>query len=330
MRIIKTKTKSVLILAMVLLLSFTTFATSAIAPIEQNAINILNGFYAPYYFNKDHQLYLKANAIKNLNKPIHTVIVGSSHLQSLSISDVGNDCINLSIGGGTFQDKLNTLGLLDYYNVKYNRVIMDFTMVELCGYVKGDSKTNSLNSFGKYFIEVIKNKKKSKPIADFNKYYKNTDGFDLDKKYVEKELDKMTFYYRKDFSTLYSDLVYMNREENLAKINEIIDSEASIAKFKVSDEAKLIVIDMIKYFNDKNIKVNLMMIPKPPAIFDKLEMYKFRVVREMTELFINLVVNYGCRVEGAYDPHFIGATMDDFYDAYHMYPESFKKFYKFD
>lgn len=314
---------------MILLLSFTAFAITPIDPIEQNAINILNGSYAPYYFNKDHQLYLKANAIKNLNKSINTVIIGSSHLQSLSKEDVGSDCINLSIGGGTFQDKLNTLGLLEYYKVKYDRVIMDFTMVELCGYVKDNSKTNPLSSFGNYFLEVISKKKKSKPVADFNKYYKNVDNFDLTKKYTEKELDKKEFYYRSDFSALYSDLVYENREASMAKIDEIIESEANIAKFKISDEAKRIVIDMIKYFNSKKIKVNLMMIPKPPKIFDELEMYKFPVVREMTELFINLVVDYGCRVEGAYDPHFIGATMDDFYDAYHMYPSSFKKFYKF-
>lgn len=290
----------------------------------------MNGYYAPYYFSKDHQLYLKANAIKNLNKSIHTVIVGSSHLQSLATKDVGADCINLSIGGGTFQDKLNTLGLLDYYKVKYDRIIMDFTMVELCAYTNADAKASPLNSFGKYFIEVIKNKKKSKPITDFNTHYKNTEAFDLNKKYTEEELDKMSFYYRKDFSTLYSDLVYINRETNLAKLNEIIDSESNISKFKISGEAKQIVIDMIKYFNSKSIKVNLMMIPKPPAIFNKLEMYKYKVVREMTELFINLVINYGCRVEGAYDPNFIGATMEDFYDCYHMYPESFEKFYKFD
>lgn len=310
--------------------SFTNFAATAITPIEQNAKNILNGYYAPYYFSKDHQLYLKANAIKNLKKSIHTVIVGSSHLQSLTKEDVGTECINLSIGGGTFQDKLNTLGLLDYYNVKYQRVIMDFTVVELCNYIKEDSKTNPLNSFGEYFVEVIKNKKKSKPILNFNKYYKNTDDFNLGLKYTKQEIDKNSFYYRSDFSTLYSDLVYANRENHLNGIDAIIDSEANIKNFKVSNEAKYIVADMVKYFNKKNVKVNLMMIPKPPIIFDKLEMYKFDVVREMTELFMNLVVNYKCRIEGAYDPHFIGATMEDFYDCYHMYPDSFKKFYKFD
>ncbi len=320
----------IIIFLLSLVFSFTSFAVSSKTAIEQNAINILNGSYAPYIFNKDHQLYLKANAIKNSNKSIHTVIIGSSHLQSLFTKDVGTNCINLSIGGGTFQDKLNTLGLLEYYKVKYNRVIMDFTMVELCNFIIGDSKTNPLNSFGKYFIEVIKNKKKSKPIIDFNKYYKNVDGYDLTRKYNEEELDKNLFYYRQDFSTLYSNLVYINREAHMSKIDEIMESEANIAKFKISKEAKYIVIDMIKYFNNNNIKVNLMMIPKPPDIFDKLEMYKFPVVREMTELFINLVVNYGCRIEGAYDPHFIGATMEDFYDCYHMYPESFKKFYKFD
>lgn len=328
----KTVLKKSLIISILLsiVLSFISFAEVSKSEIEQNAINILNGYYAPYYFSKDHQLYLKANAIKNLNKSIHTVIVGSSHLQSLATKDVGADCINLSIGGGTFQDKLNTLGLLDYYKVKYDRIIMDFTMVELCAYTNADVKASPLNSFGKYFIEVIKNKKKSKPITDFNTHYKNTEAFDLNKKYTEEELDKMSFYYRKDFSTLYSDLVYINRETNLVKLNEIIDSESNISKFKISGEAKQIVIDMIKYFNSKSIKVNLMMIPKPPAIFNKLEMYKYKVVREMTELFINLVVNYGCRVEGAYDPNFIGATMEDFYDCYHMYPESFEKFYKFD
>ena len=136
---------------MILLLSLTTFATGAISPIEQNAINILNGYYTHYFFSKEHQIYLKANAIKNLNKSIHTVIIGSSHLQSLSTNDVGTDCINLSIGDGTFQDKLNTLGLLDYYKVKYNRVIMDFTVIGMCNFIKEDFKTDQLNSFGNYF-----------------------------------------------------------------------------------------------------------------------------------------------------------------------------------
>ena len=322
------------ILAIIILLSlvfsFTSFAATDKTLIEQNAINILNGYYAPYYFSKNHQIYLKANAIKNLNKSIHTVIIGSSHLQSLTKEDVGADCINLSIGGGTFQDKLNILGLLDYYKVKYDRVIMDFTVVELCNYIKADLKDNPLNSFGNYFIEIIKKKKKSKPITDFNMYYKNEEGFDLTKKYKEEELDKKEFYYRKDFSTIFSDIVYENKVGDEKKLKEIIDSESALAYFKVSSEAKSIVINMIKYFNNKKIKVNLMMIPKPPEEFDRLEMYKFSIVREMTELFMNLVVNYGCRIEGAYDPHFIGVTMDDFYDYYHMYPESFKKIYKFD
>ena len=322
------------ILTIIMLLSltftFTSFAAQSITPIEQNAINILSGSYAPYYFSKNHQLYLKANAIKNLNRPIHTVIIGSSHLQSLSTSDVGADCINLSIGGGTFQDKLNILGLLDYYNIKYSRVIMDFTLTELCNYIKADTKSNPFNSFGNYFISVIKNKKKSKPITNFNNYYKNEEDFDLTKKINEYELDKNLFYYRNDFSTLYGAFIYENREVYMGELNKLIDAESNVKDFKVSSEAKSIVIDTIKYFNKKNIKVNLMMIPKPPVIFDKLEMHKYQVVREMTELFINLVVYYGCRIEGAYDPHYIGAAMDDFYDGYHMYPESFKKFYHFD
>ncbi len=324
------KKKKILTIILSLALPFTSFAAQSVTPIEQNAINILSGSYAPYYFSKNHQLYLKANAIKNLNRPIHTVIIGSSHLQSLSISDVGTDCINLSIGGGTFQDKLNILGLLDYYNVKYSRIIMDFTVTELCNYVKADIKENPLNSFGNYFINVVKNKKKSKPITNFNKYYKNEENFDLIIKFKENELDENLFYYRQDFSTLYSNIVYTNKSTNNSEIEKIIESESSIKKFKINNEAKTIVVDIIKYFNKKNIKVNLMMIPKPPVIFDKLEMYKYQVIREMTELFINLVVYYGCRIEGAYDPHFIGATMEDFYDGYHMYPESFKKFYHFD
>ena len=334
--------KNLIILLAIFTLPLTNFATNqgvetatngeeAKSEIEQSAINLLAGWSMPYYFNKEHQVFLKANAVKNFKKHVNTVVVGSSHLQSISSEDVGNECINLSVGGGTFQDKLNAFGMLDYYGVTYDKVVMDVTLIEICNMNFEDNKKNPINSFGEYFLDILdKKEKKREPITDFNKYYDNKDNLDLKVKFKLEDADKNFFHYTKDLSTIYADFVYGERKnKNLEESKKFIETDRLCATIHINKKAKDIFTKLIKYLKDKNIEIYIMMVPKPPYLFDELVMSSYPIVTEMNYFLIELVDKYGVKVEGSYDPHFMGAVIDDYYDNYHLLPTSFKKYYKF-
>lgn len=299
--------------------------------IEESAINLLAGWSLPYYFNKEHQVFLKANAVKNLKSQVSTIVVGSSHLQSISSVDVGSDSINLSIGGGTFQDTLNSFGLLDYYGITYDNVIMDLTLIELSNSKFEDSKSNPINSYGEYFLDVLDKKKKVKnPITDFNKYYKNKDKLDLKIKFKLEDADLNTFHYTSDLSTIYANYVYGNmKNKNIEESKNFIEADKLCATIHIDEKAKSIFTKLIKYLKEKNIDVYVMMVPKPPYLYELLDMNSYQIVSEINLYLIDLIEKYGIRTGGSYDPHFMGVSIDDYYDNYHLLPTSFNKYYSF-
>lgn len=320
-------------------LPLTNFATNQVnevaeakSEIEQSAIDLIDGWSVPYYFDKEHQVFLKANAVKNFKSQVNTVIAGSSHLQSLSSEDVGSDAINLSIGGGTFQDKLNAFGLLDYYGVKYDKVVMDLTMIELYKTKFEDNKANAINSFGKYFLDVLdKKEKKTNPITNFNKHYKNKTNLDLKAKFKLEDADKNTFHYKSDLSTIYPEYIFGEKKnKNAGDVKGFYDADKMCANIHIDKEAKSIFTKLMQYLKEKNVSVYIMMVPKPPYIYDDLEMGNYPIVGEINYYLIELIEKYGCKIGGSYDPHFMGVTIDDYYDNYHMLPPSFKKYYYFE
>lgn len=339
MKSLKVK-KLIAIITAIALFPFATFATSTSngdknvkSEIEESAINLLSGWSVPYYFNKEHQIFLKANYIKNFKSPINSVILGSSHMQSISSDSVKTDCINLSIGGGTLQDKLNFFGLLEYYDIKYDRVVMDITLIELTNMNFEDNKANPINSFGEYFLDILdKKEKKREPIVDFNKYYKNGDKLDLKVKYKLEDVDKNIFHYRSNLSTAYS--VYLTSDEmknkDVNKKKEFLMTEKLCKDYHINKKAKQIFTKLIEYLNDKKIKVNIIIIPKPPYIYEELNMGSYEIVTEMVNYLTELVTKNLFKLEGFYDPKFMGVTIDDYYDNYHLLPSAFAKYYKFD
>ena len=105
---------------LVLLFTFEAYAVSY--KIEEAAKNALNGWCIPCILEKEEQMHFKASVIKNLKKKVNVITIGSSHLQGVTTTDVGDDYINLAIGGSTLKDRISILGLLEFYGIKYNSI----------------------------------------------------------------------------------------------------------------------------------------------------------------------------------------------------------------
>ena len=78
---------------------------------EISAINCLNGYLVESINMPAEQRYFKANIIKNINRDIDRITIGSSHMLTIRYEDKNIDHINLSVGGANLKDRLSILGL---------------------------------------------------------------------------------------------------------------------------------------------------------------------------------------------------------------------------
>ena len=148
----KTKILFIILALSVFLNAFNAFSYCdpkvRIKEIEQSAKNIVNGKCVLVENVYETTRFLKANVIKNMNRDLDTVLIGSSNMLPYLNKDNTKKFLNLSIGGANLQERLNVLGLLSAYGIKYkNRVMvcLDTCHISDAGY--------DLNDFDKVLLE---------------------------------------------------------------------------------------------------------------------------------------------------------------------------------
>ena len=116
---------------------------------------------------------------------------------------------------------------------------------------------------------------------------------------------------------------------NLEETKKVLEADKMCATIHIDKKAKDVFTKLIKYLKEKNVDIYIMMVPKPPYLFDELTMNYYPILTEINLYLMELIEKYGVKVGGSYDPHFMGVTIDDYYDNYHLLPTSFKKYYKY-
>ena len=172
---------------------------------ELSAINCLKGYLVQSINMPDQQRYFKANIIKNINRDIERITIGSSHMLTIRYDDDNIDHINLAVGGATLQDRLSIFGLLHYYNIKYKYVNLEIDIPSFTDTAfKINSDYNFLNDYAEYFIKVLNDEDVSDfEYCDFNETYVNkyeNIGYDLNYRTKDKSLINEKFYYDKEAS----------------------------------------------------------------------------------------------------------------------------------
>ena len=329
----KNKFKSVIVVALIVALTFNSYSNTSISDIETCALNTLKGSYVAAVMEQNQQRFYKANIIKNMPKHVDVVTIGSSHLLTVSNEDVGDSHINLSIGGSTLQDRLNVLGMLEYYGISYDKLIYELDIASLVSGIDLSTKSNIFNSFGNYFLNVLKSSYSEIPIdLDYNKYYVNKYNLPLTEFYrVEEKVPEDWFYYKPDASIglaksikHYTDELKNNNREILFKV------DVAYKDAHIREEAKQIIIKTFKYMKSKNIRISLVMVPRPPYVFNSVGMKDYELLQEINEFATYLSKEFDCKVSGSIDPNVIGAKDEDYYDGFHMYADRISKFINID
>lgn len=324
------------ILAVILLISMSAnsiFATGVLTDNERTAISALSGNIVYSLNDAKQQRYFKANYIKNLNHDLDTIAIGSSYMLSLSSTDVGNsNFANLAVGAANLQDRINILGLLDCYNIKYNNIILE---LDMRSFFEGDAFTlndanNAFNKYGNYFLEVISGTENpSKPSLDFNDSYVNEFDFSkelIKKDYTQYDLDPYMYYYRPDGSLIKADanLLFDDKYKNDTR-QAVIAGDKALEPVHMYAKSIDVVSKLAEYFHNKGIKVTFVIAPRSNYCYDTAGLENFSLPQEITALLSELSTRYGYTFRGSFNPYDLGMTEADFDDGFHLNEAAVKK-----
>ena len=322
--------KLTIILILIFIISFKCICSSSITDNEASAINALKGNLV-CCINDGYQVrYFKANIIKNMKKDIEVISIGSSHLLTLSNDSVRGEYINLSVGGANLQDRLNILGLLDLYDVKYKKIIYEIDIASFLPTARtGETYSIDFKPYGDYFFNrLIGLQYNPKPDLDFNKTYVNkyldNELWNLWNVYDEKSIPSDIVYYSRDASIAYPKHLYELQYKNRVKQEtDLIKGDKNISKIKLNDESVMITSAIMQYFANCNVEVVILLIPRPPHVYLESNMMTSSFLYDLNNLVTSYYNRYNVKVLGSFNPFDINITDDDYYDALHIKPEVF-------
>ena len=318
----------------ILHLTISVNADAAITDNEISAINALNGHYVCSINNAYQERYFKANVIKNLNREVEVISLGSSHFMTLSKNAVKSDYINLSLGGANLQDRLNILGLLDLYNVRYKKVIYEIDLATFLPDARKSEKYNvDFKMYGDYFCKkILGGVDNVRPALDFNSKYVNefADNFvwDLTKVYDVNNLSDQSVYYRPDASQYYPKALYdKDRGAKDAQNQDMIAHDKALHDLTINEDSKKVLDALMKYFYDNGIDVTIVVVPRSPYVYDKSDMISSTFVYNINNLIYKYYTDYNVCVCGSFNPHDMNIKDEDYYDSIHVVPDKMLELY---
>ena len=294
---------------------------------DASAINCLNGYYVPGINMPDQQRYFKANIIRNINRDIERVTIGSSHMLTIRYEDDNIDHINLSVGGANLQDRLNILGLLHFHNVKYKFVNFE---IDIPSFTETAFIINKgydfLSDYGDYFLKVLNGEDVSDfTYIDYNKNYKNlyeNIGYNLYYKTKDKLNFYKLFYYDKEASQhIPEELNNGNDSWKENTVSSLAVSDQILKNMHINQKSVDVYNKIFKYFEDNDVEVNIILIPRSPRIYDSENMNSFPIVNEIMEYAFNISKNKGVKITGSLNPHYINSKDEYYFDGLHFKQE---------
>ena len=288
---------------------------------ELSAINCLMGNYVCCINDAYQQRYFKSNIIKNMDSEVDTLVIASSHFLQLSLDDDNKKFLNLSLGAATFRDKLNILGLLELCKIKYKKVIFE---MDIPGFI--DVGLNEpyefapFHKYGRYLMNLLDGKTTNDDIKiDFNNYYlnnyKDIPMWNLSKVYTSSELEENMIYYKPNAAQVST--MPNNFNEDVLR-ESLINDAYGLSEVSMNERAKNLMTKLLYYFKYKNIDVHIVVVPRPPYLYDGCKMNEYKIVKQINE-YVDIVSKlFGYEVTGSFNPHDMGINEDDYVDAFHL------------
>ncbi len=333
------------------------FTTNVDGSVEKNAAElILSGHGAEGLVNYDERL-LKRLCIYGIDKSTEVLALGSSRVALITSNMVEGSFFNLSVTGAGLEDIIGIFGVTsvngfsperviialdpwfinsEYSSGRFKGILTDgysHCLVDLMGYSPEDVGYSPAVS-GKYLgsgydtcffdfppkmqlelfsipyfqssLEMLLNPVIATHLLPVDKFWSYDASIRADGSYC------YPYEYREN---IYEE-IYGLAEDQIK--TRIIGSENA----KFGDKNVKIFRDFVASLTNMGIRVDLIEVPLNPILWDHMLQHEhYQPIIQSEELFRSIAKETGCNIIGSFDPHDLGAEVEDFYDGYHYKPE---------
>lgn len=307
----------------------------------------------PYFAsgNGDERM-VKHNIIIDMPDEVDCIAVGTSFVMCIRQNLTGASYFyNLGVSGADIYDILAQFATMQLHNKKINRVIFSIDLYSFDeAQYKNHTRNIPLKSFALYMINLLNGEKLNNPKINYRvkiktqtsnlfsvRYFMDSVKYLKSKEKVNTEFCGIAdenfsgAYYMPDASWVYSQefqtkttVDYVRKHSEEYNIDYYFNPNEHISKF-----SKDIFEKLLNYLSAHEVEVELYMCPLAPSLWDRIDLEKHFILQELYD-YVNFIADkYNLKITGNYNPHELGMTDADFYDARHVRAECLPKYFDF-
>ena len=325
------------------------------SPADAMADALVNGYPAYVASGNLNERELRYRYICRMPDDIECSIFGSSTVLCVKSTDIGvGKFVNLGNSAGRLEDALSCLGAIKFLGKHKHIQRIIFSPSEYWFNRKriDSDYDKTLMPYVDYMLDTIKGKNtedRQIPTPEFNasifssnllfslSYFQANVKYILGSNMLQTarsgivEKDKYEGkYYMPDGSLVYEKKTTMRDEINVIHFaGEFVKDRKVLEAYTehLDSENSKIFDKLVEYLTAQGIRVDIFLVPLPPALWDRINPTQYPFFPELEEYLINTADKYSLRVIGSFNPYKVDITNSDFYDARHIRSESISKYF---
>lgn len=283
---------------------------------------------------------VKKMLVETLPKDVDTVVIGPSLAMTIGADEYGkaDGVYNLAVSNAGFNDVLNTFGMIIYNEIWPKNIVLciDTKLFDPAA-CSDDDRWMEQSDYAKIVLDEI-------GYSDYNIDESNNILGKIGKlfsiSYFQGGIDYLRengmgvlsqaragvvneFYVGPYFKGCDCSLVYaqsiINGDEKLVVEDANAYSMHDISKgIGMEDMNREILEEILLYFQNEGVNVQLFISPFAPALWDKINKEDYPIFEEMERWAFEFAKVNGMTIGGSLNPYVLGVSNKDFYDARHM------------
>ena len=306
--------------------------------------------------------------IQNMPKHVDCIAVGPSLSMGIRSEHVGtSNYYNLSASRLSYYDYMAVFGLLNYKNVKFDKVILcvdsyffdESIIAREQGYriweeyahhmedlLNNKDKISTPENYSTFSIVYAKLTQIAQMVSPsyfksslkfLPKHYRAILKYMIDgKRYgiVSDETTASHAHYKPDGSWVYSLAFIQNTVDFVIKKSDSYNIPAQFGKgLHPSEPRKKMFIKLIQYLMANNVKIEFFLCSLPPVLWDRVTKGKdaqdYFMFDELEKFANDVAKEYNIKLVGSYNPYNIGIQNEDYLDARHIRNEKLEQYFDF-
>ncbi len=318
---------------------------------EEMSQAMLDGHKVQVLSNNLDEREVLQHLIEKMPAQTDVILCGSSTALGIDSEMAGTDSYyNFAVSSADYYDLMATMGLLQINGKTAKKMIIpiETRMFDSEMYMK-DGRHDRLMDYSRYMIDYLNGEEPDMAELQVRDSMFSKVGQLLSVPYFQHAVSYFQIHgsqvlrgdrwqiveenaaaniYLPDYSMEYSQAMEQVNEADVIQSCKIYWLGGNITENALANTDNMEVFEkLIVYLQNQGTEVELLICPYAPALWARISEQQFPMIFQLEQYAGQLSEQYGVVVRGSYDPHKLGLSNEDFYDARHVRKSSMEKVY---